>query len=107
VQFFSESAARRRRLAGHCGARGSSLDHLVGANEDLCRSGDFSSYVDPTGEGVRHCAAGEIIEHSGPPSLVMEPVDQAARDILAEYEQQRGKKAGIPTARSAGPAGGL
>jgi hypothetical protein len=49
-------------------------------------------YVEPTGEGVRHCAAGKIIEHSGPPSLSMIPLDAAARAILAQHEEQRGVK---------------
>jgi hypothetical protein len=53
-------------------------------------------FIAPTGEALRHCQAGEVIEHPGPPSLFMEPVDAAARVILEDYEQQRGKRGRHP-----------
>jgi hypothetical protein len=53
-------------------------------------------FLEPVGEGPRHCAVGEVIEYSGAPSLHMEPLDQAARDRLAEEEARRGKRGRHP-----------
>jgi hypothetical protein len=49
-------------------------------------------FITPIGHAMpKHCAKGDVVDYAGPPSLFMQPLDDAARVALAEHEEQRGR----------------